>query len=700
MESLSFQYPSWFILLCILVGAAYAGVLYFRDDTFREQSRFLSAGLAALRFVTVTLLCILLLSPIIKSLQTQSKKPVVVLAQDQSESIRAEMDEEALQSYRRDIENLEAELAEDFDLKAYAFGEDIREGIDFNFADKATNISQMLSTVYDLYSNQNLGAVILATDGIYNEGSNPIYLGNRLGAPIYTVALGDTVPKKDVVLKRTLHNRIAYLEDRFSVLVDIAAQNAAGNATTLNVYKVSENGGVQRLEQTAIDIDRNDFFATREFVLDADQSGVQRYRFSLSPVSGEVSDANNTKDIFIDVLDARQKILILAHAPHPDITSMRQSLERNKNYDVTVDYAGSRKQNAAEYDFVILHQLPSRRYPVSDVFNILQQNNIPRLFIAGLQTDFNRLNEVQDQIAIRASGRNANEVQATIAEGFALFNIDEELKRQLPNFAPLTAAFGEFEPKAGASVLMYQRIGKVDTQYPLFVMGEEDGARVGVLAAEGVWKWRLFDFLQNQSHNIFEEFLGKPVQYVSLKEDKRKFRVNLNKAIFDENEPVFLDAELYNQSYELINEPDVRLIVTNSEGNEFNYTFNKTDNAYSLNAGILPVGAYRFQASVGSDGELLTYNGQFSVQPIQLEIYETTADHNLLRLLSERFGGELIYPNQLISVARQIAERETIKPVIYTTTNTRPVINLKWIFILLMSLLTLEWFLRRYYGGY
>lgn len=699
MESLSFQYPVWFIIFCLALGFIYAGVLYFRDQTFRDQSPYVNVGLGAVRFLSVSLLSILLLSPILKSLQTQSKKPVIVLAQDQSESVKAEMTEEELQAYRQDIERLQNDLSRDYDLKTYAFGESVREEIDFSFQDKLSNISQMLSSVFDLYSNQNLGAIVLATDGIYNEGSNPVYLSNKLAVPIYTVALGDTTPKKDLVLKRSLHNRIAYLEDRFSVQLDISAQNAAGSNSNLNVYKVNGDQ-LQRLQQLPINIDRNDFFTTQEIILDANESGVQRYRFSLSGISGEVSVANNTKDIFIDVLDARQKILVLANSPHPDITAVRQSLERNKNYDVEVEYINNLKQDVGSFDFVILHQLPSVRNPATAVFNVLQQKKIPRLFIAGLQTNFSRLNQVQNQINIRASGRNANEVQATVADGFALFNIDEELRKQIPNFAPLTAAFGEFDPKAGASVLMYQRIGKIDTKYPLFLMGEEDGVRVGVLCAEGVWKWRLFDYLQNESHNIFEEFLGKPVQYVSLKEDKRKFRVNLPKAIFDENEAVFLDAELYNQSYELINEPDVSLIVTNSDGNEFNYTFNKTEKAYNLTAGVLPVGNYSFRASTISNGENLNYSGQFSVQPIQLEIYETTANHNLLRLLSDRYGGSLNYPNQIADVARQITEQDAVKPVIYTTTKTRSVVNLKWIFFLLLFLLTFEWFFRRYWGAY
>ncbi len=54
----------------------------------------------------------------------------------------------------------------------------------------------------------------------------------------------------------------------------------------------------------------------------------------------------------------------------------------------------------------------------------------------------------------------------------------------------------------------------------------------------------------------------------------------------------------------------------------------------------------------------------------------------------------------MASIAEKIRAKESVKPVIYNTTQTRPVIHLKWLFFLLLGLLSLEWFLRRYFGGY
>jgi hypothetical protein len=461
-----------------------------------------------------------------------------------------------------------------------------------------------------------------------------------------------------------------------------------------------ENGESRRLDNQVIEIDRNDFFTTREIILDADQSGMQRYRFVLSAVEGESTRANNSKDIFVDVLDARQKILLLANAPHPDLSALKQSIETNKNYEVEVATVANFSGNPQGYDFVIFHQLPSRVNPIGRILDILDEQNTPRWYITGLQTDYERLNQIQGLLTVSTDGRDQNEVQARVASGFNYFTIDETTKGELPNFPPLISPFGDFSERSGAQTLLYQRIRKIDTQFPLLLMGEDQGKRTGILLGEGIWKWRLFDFLQNENHELMDGFISKIVQFVSLKEDKRQFRVSLPKNIFDENEPVLMNAELYNKSFELINDPDVSIEVTDSEGKEYTYIFNKSGRAYDLNAGILPVGNYRYQASVNPDGERLTFSGQFSVQPIQLELYETTADHRLLKLLSDRYGGAKLSLDQIETLETTLRGEETIAPVIYSTTKNKPLINLRWLFFILLVLLSAEWFLRRYFGSY
>jgi len=699
MLDLSFQYPAWFLLLCVLLGLGYALLLYYRDTTFREQAPSLHRWLGLLRFLTVTILSALLLSPLLKSLLTETKKPVIVLAQDQSESTVADLQGAALETYKQNWQALREGLNENYEVHELSFGDYVREGVDFNFTDKVTNLSELLKGVYDLYGGQNLGAVVIASDGIYNEGSNPAYVDVAIAAPVYTVALGDTTPKKDLLVKRVFHNKIAYLGDKFTIQIDVAATNCAGQQTVLNVGQVVDNQ-VRNLQSIPVNIAGNDFFVTKEVQIEADKPGVAQYLITVAGLPGEASTVNNRKEIFVDVLDARQKILLLANSPHPDLTAIKTTLEINKNYQVSIAYINDPGLDVTKSDFIILHNLPAVSNDISGLLNTLNDKKIPRLFIAGMQTGYTALGKAQGLVNMQSDGRQSDDVQGKVSPRFAAFSLNQRIVDELPKFNPATSAFGNFSATPQAQVLLYKRIGKVDTDQPLLVVGEVNGIKTGLFLAEGLWRWRLFDYLQHQNHEIFDELLGKTVQYLSLKEDKRKFRINLDKTILNENEAVTFGAELYNDNYELTNDPDVAMSIRDRDGKEYTYTFNKTGKAYTLNAGILPVGTYTYKATTNFNGQSLNYEGRFNVQPIQLELFETTANHSVLRQLSAKFGGETVFPAQLASIAEKIKNNQTVKPVIYQTTKTNPLINLKWIFALLATLLAAEWFLRRYFGSY
>ena len=698
MENLTFQYPTWYLLFCLLLGLVFSALLYYWDRTFREQLAILNGVLGLVRFLAISLLAMLLLTPLLRRLTTDQQDPIVLLLQDESESIANGLTVDS-STYRQGLENLQVELSNNYEVKTYGFGRDLLEEPNFSFQEKSTNLSKAFRSLNDLYSNQNVGAIILASDGVFNEGSNPLYLNLDLNAPIHTIALGDTVPSRDLVLKRVFHNKIAYLGDRFGIQIDVAAQNCSGETAELAIFAV-ENGNTRKLQSKRISLNEDLFFTTESVLLEANKPGVQRFRIQLSSLDGEVSTVNNRQDIFVDVLDARQQVLILAAAPHPDLSAMKQALESNQNYEVALEYVEDRSVDLKTVDFAILHQLPSASNNIAPLLQQLDNNKTPRLFVIGSQTDLTQLNSAQEILTIQGDGRNTNQVQASVFGGFNLFTLSDELRADLGKFPPLVAPFGEFRVNGNAQTLFRQRVGRVDTDYPLFLLGEENGTKVGLLAAEGIWKWRLFNYLQYENHDLFNEVVRKSVQYLSVKEDKRRFRVNLAKNIYKENEAIIFDAELYNESFERVNTPDAGLSIKDEEGRVFNLTFNRRGDSYRLNANTFPVGSYTFTGTTSLSGKALTYNGQFSVEPVQLELYETTANHGLLQSLSAQSNGQVFYPGQETNLSQLLTTENKLKPILYQSFKTQSVINFKWIFFLLLGLLTIEWVTRRYFGAY
>lgn len=700
MGSISFQYPAWFLAFCLLLGLAYAVLMYRKTKDFQDAPKYMTALMGFLRFLTVSIIAILLLAPVLKWFSNDIEKPILTLALDQSQSMRVSMTKQDSTDIFNGINNIYKRFEDQYDIHTVGFGSEIDDSIHNKFDDKNTDISEALEYVDKSYGDQNLGAMVLISDGIYNEGTNPVYAAQKFKSPVYTIAVGDTIPKKDQYIKSVYYNELVYLGDKFPLEVDLSAYNLTGNTSTLKITELGE--GAKELANTTFSINNTDEFATKKFLLNADKPGLRKIRIQLSGISGEYTLQNNVQDIYINVLDGRQKILILEKSPHPDIAALKYILENNKNYQVTDVISSSFNGNIHDYDLVIFHQLPSADDD-SKTVNLIQQvktSSIPSLFIIGNLTDLNQLNQTQDILKILPTGQQQNTAQAIFEPNFNLFEIPEEMRQRIVSLEPVYAPFGSYQPGGSSQILLYQKIGSVDTKYPLLMFGNEGNKRIGIFAAEGIWKLKLNEYQRYKSFDAVNMLFGKTVQYLAVKQDKRKFRVRPDKVVFSENEPVSFMGELYNDSYELVNDPDVSLAIRNKEGKEYRFTFSKNEKSYKLSGGIFEPGDYTFTGKVSYAGKELTSEGKFSVQNIQKELFNTTADFNLLNSISSETGGQLFYASQFDQLIKKIESHDLMKPVIHQQVKTDPAIHLKWIFWLLFGLLTLEWFLRRYHGSY
>lgn len=686
------EYPLWFILFCLVAGIFYAGILYYHEKKLSELSLWKVWLMAAFRFSAVTILSFLLLSPLLKTVTREVEKPIIIVAQDNSESLVAGKDSLFYKKeYKQNLQQLIDELNDKYEVRLYSFAEKIKEltvADSLTFNEKQTDISAMFNEIETRYSNRNIGALILASDGLYNKGANPVYSSDKIKVPVYTIALGDTTIKKDIILVKVEHNRLAYLGNKFPMEIIVNAKQLNGKATTLSVTK----GGALLFTQT-INFNSDAFTTTIPVLLEAKETGLQRYTIKLSTVPEEVNAINNISTVFIDVLDTRQKVLILAAAPHPDIAAIKESIEGNQNYEVESFTTDNFDKPLKKYNLLILHQVPNSTNSAKKIIDEINLSNIPVWVFSGASTILKK------DLSILSSSQKTNECEAVLEENFPLFTISDELRKAIKYFPALVCPYGTYPAGKSSNVLFYQRIGIVDTKNPLLVFNTEGENKTAIFSGEGIWKWRLQDFASNGNHNLFDELISKTVQYLSVKVDRSYFKI-ISKNNFFENEAIELEAEVYNESYELINEPEINLTIINSENKKFLYTFSKTATAYRLNAGMMPMGEYKFEAKVKVGAKIYTQQGSFSVSPLQVELTNTIADHQLLYSLSDKHDGEMIYPDALKVIAEKLNSRTDIKSVSYSQKKLSDLINLKWIFFLLLALLSFEWFIRKRNGAY
>ncbi|MBE7443561.1 MAG: hypothetical protein HS119_14030 [Flavobacteriales bacterium] len=685
------EQPIWLVTVCLLLGFFYAYFLYKKDARFDEVKPLIKKTMFGARFVLIALLSFLLLSPFIQTLFNKTEKPIIIFAQDNSASILMNKDSAFYTTtYQTKIDDFINKLAENFQVRKFTFGEELKDEKTIDFSEKITNLSAVFEQIESKFYNQNVGAVILASDGIYNQGVNPVYQTNSSMYSVYSLALGDTAVKRDVVLKEVNHNKITFLKNQFPFEVFGLAKKAKGQKTRL---KITHNNTILYSKDYLIE---NDNYSISETILlDAKQVGTQQYRIELQSIDGETTLSNNVKEVFVEVLDGRQRVLILAHAPHPDIKALKQSIESNENYQVTNQLINEFDGNTKPYSLVILHQVAENNVALKSI----AESSLSAWYIVGAQSNESVFNQINLGIKVNKSRGVFNDILPKVDTQFPLFTLSEQTQNTIKNFPPLLGFFGEYELKNNGYQLLNQKIGSVETNNPLFVFFQQNDKKNAVLFGEGIWKWRMQEFLMNKNNDATNELINKAVQFLSVKDDKSKFRIIYDNS-YHENEELIIKAELYNDSYELINDPEVKLTVENSDNKKFNFLFNKTTKAYFLNAGLLPPGAYQFVAETVYGEKKYTQKGKFQVLPLVLEANNTTADFQVLSNIAQKHGGKMFLPSQLDELAAEIEQNKNISSIIYEEQSIKDLINLKWIFFILLILLTLEWFLRKQQGAY
>ena len=662
------DYPWYYVLFCLLAGAAYAAGLYLVGH--RRFSKRMNLLLAALRFVAVSVIALLLLAPVAKRTVNEQQKPVVVVAQDVSESV--DSIQRVVESGKWKVESEECEVVYE------------------EFGGTTTDIAAALEDIASRYQGRNLGAVVLATDGIYNRGNNPASTAERLTFPVYTVALGDTTPQRDAALANIHHNRIAFSGNTFPVEITVNATRLKGHSAQLTL---SDSRG-KTVAQKGIDYNDNSFSSTLTFELKAEQPGLQRYTARLSVVDGERTATNNVLTFYTDILDSRRKVAIIGNAPHPDLAALKQAVESNPNYEAEVflnEELKMRNEELKEVSLLILHNLPSATHQLPTLNS--QLSTLNAIYIIGTQTDLPRFNALHTGLEIVAKAKKSNEVTALFNDRFSLFSLDGADAAALEELPPLSAPFGEAKTSTSLQSLFTARLGNINTGQPL-VAAQVQGAKRSVFVwGEGLWRWRLNDFLNNKTHDHFDRLVSQLVNFAAITDSRERFIVETERH-YSDNDEVVVRAQLYNESYEPFNSPDAKFTLK-GDSIKGDYNFSREGDGYSLSLGTLPEGLYRYTATTTYDGKNYTAEGAFAVEALHLEQANLTADHSLLATLSSITGGEMYYPDQLSALNSQLS---TLKPVIYTHTRFSELLNLPWVLILIIILLGAEWVLRKYHG--
>ncbi len=677
---------------CIAFSGFLSWLLYFyRPNTdIKKSIRFTLAGL---RFVFLFLLTLLLLSPLVLMNSKQIEKPLIVFAQDNSASILYSTDSSFYANdYISKVKKISEKFDSKFDFRFITFDQSVHKNSTIDYSGNETNLSLLFDELKNTFAGRNVGAIILASDGIFNKGGNPYYIAEKMPMPIYSVVMGDTIKQTDLAISAVDYNKSTFYKNTFPVEILINAHNLSSQKSTITI-----SNNQSTLFSKELNISSQRYTETVRFFIDANQKGLQKYHISLKPVEGEFTLKNNEFDFFVNVLDSRDKILITYQTLHPDIAAIKQALLSSDMYQVDVKQVNQIDKPLNEYRTIFAYQLPDEKNSSANLFNSAKQWSIPIVYVIGNQSLLPEFNQLNTGIQILQQNNMTNDAFPLLNQNFVLFSIPSDVKQYISELPPITVPFGKYNLSASAIPFLMQRIGNYNSSMPLVVFNDQMNSKNCVILGEGIWKWRLASYQMYNHHRFFDELITKIPQYLVSQSDNSNFRVKIRQ-IFNQNEPITALAELYNPSLELDNTPEVSFLITDQNGKEFPYSFSRVNKSYNIEIGAMPVGEYRWLAKTKLGEKAYEKRGAFVVQNVNFEALNITADFGLLRSLANIHGGKTIMAKNIESITDEIEKNENIKPVSYLSKSYTE-LSQSWIYIILLLLIGIsEWFIRKYNG--
>jgi len=691
-QRIIFDSPTGYLLVCVAIAAAIAWLLYRGSHPWTDTW---NKVLFAARFVLLFFLTFLLLGPIVKQITNIFEKPVFVLVYDNSSSIRQATDTTTRVQLEQKMNALSETLSEaGYDVKISDLqGQEVTRP---QFRGSYSDLSGALRRISSQYESSQVGGVLLASDGIYNEGVSPLY--NVYNYPVYTLGIGDTTQHPDVLIRDIAYNKIVYQGNKFPVRVEVLTRNLAD--VPVNVSLMRRGKVLAQQTKNAA----GDALLAFDFQPLADEQGMHKLDIQVDVKPGEVNVQNNKSSVFVEVVEGKKKILVVASSPHPDIKALREVVDKNPNYEFLLHIPGvetlaPQQLDPTQIDVAIFHQAPDTKGKTRDLFRQFAISKTPLFLIVGSQTDLSQVAKQNMPVAFESTPRDYDEVIPGTNPGFSQFSISSESNAIIPNYPPVSVPFGKIRTPGSATPVLFQRVGAVLTEKPLLYIDDQDRRKIAVMLGEGLWRWKLNEFDRFENSSAFDEVFSKLIQYLSTGEDKRKFRSYPVKQEFSDTEPVVFESQVYNDIFEPVFGNVINIELTSDTGkkNRYSYTTSAGNTRYQI--GGLSEGVYKYTATTKLNNKDERVSGEFAVIARQAELQNLTADFDLLKKISSNTGGQF-YPLSKADDLNTSLQTKKAKSVIHSEESYSSLVNLKWVFFLLLALVSLEWFARKFFGSY
>lgn len=690
--SLKFS-TSIFILLLILFTSLLISVYYYRI-TVPEINRIKKIILIFLRAFSLSLIFFLLLSLTLSVLKSDSFFPKTYFFIDNSKSIKSDDSSMSISNVKNIVDLINKKNYST--IKIFSFGEKIKKispkSFVYNPLERFTNFETITEKIES--AGDSVNSVLIISDGNVTNGSESVELFKNLNLPIFTIGLSSEKTYKDISIKDVQYNKYLYRNKSVEIKVKIFNEGFLNQKINCELYENQKLTSQKALDLSESGLDEVSF----QYI--PIESGLKKLELRISVLEGEADKRNNNYKFELRVLEDKINISFIASYPTSDLSAIKlaASSDTNRFLFNYVDGIDNSKLNTVleKSDILFIIGYPSNTTSNSDLLrlvNYIEEKKKPFFFLINNNSDFNKIDILNKILPYSLKSVNNKFTFKSIQfnnSAFSFFKNYNPDELKFWNNLPPINLFNLNVSQEKNSIVLAETIEKS----PVIIIGNKNAIKSFSILGFDIWRWLLQN--SNIAKENFTNFIDKIIKWLNAPLYEDKFIVKPLKQSFFENEEILFQAELFDSKYIPIENAEINLNVRdslNSIKTNFDYIGNGFYEA-RLNAGLK--GNLFYEAETKNEfGQPIKFSGKLFVESKEIELTKLGLNSNFLKNISLSTGGEYLLSDEIEITLDKLEKYNLHHSKQISSSFTFEIFQSKFILILLITLLIIEWLIRK-----
>ena len=568
----------------------------------------------------------------------------------------------------------------------------------FDSSGSSTDIGKVLNHIE--LNQDNLAGAVIISDGQNNNGINPKSLIKNIKVPVYTLGIGETKPLIDLSIESVDAPTVAVKGENVNIKATI---NSYGNLDEkVNVVLYS---GKKMIGSKFLNISGQGSRNEARFIFTPLNLGENEYIVKVSSLSEEINIDNNQQKFLISVLKDHYKVALITGAPSFNTIVIKEYITNyprveldhyvlsNNGYTPSLKLFWSTPYQLIIFDNYPIDVLKSKTQKIYS--KKITSEKASLLWIIGQNitsesaqslTPFFHLDYVDENINSDKNSWYFTEdiINSSIIQG--------SLTNQKSNFAdifpPITTPYKFNAKHKKVNPIAYHESDEV---IPVIFMGDVKNIR------SIVWTSNDFSTVKYNisSNNYFRDIWSNLFSWLLKTGGDRNLYFRLNKESYQQGEEILITGSSIQDNLSINNQAFITIMHDSMEVNSFELRFNPESNRWEGNFWAPKPGNYNYKIVI-NDGssEPMEQIGKFIVEKSQIELNQVSLNLPLLTNISNGTGAEYYSwesRSVLVDKIKSVKNKTKIDKSVVLSEN-------KWVMIILIILLTIEWVFRKRIG--